>query len=127
MPPVETLHLPRPLVNQLLHQAQQSPGFSQGFVRRDRHGHYPCTALPMNADLVATSARVPAPGIFAFYRSSHTPLLVLTAQEAWALGQCTTLYLGVSLNTKGVLQLRAWRIDGSRLLETDVTITEAET
>ena len=33
-------------------------------------------------------------------------------------------FLGVSLGTKGVLQLRGWRIDGARFRELEVAIRE---
>lgn len=121
MPRTEALQLPRPLVNLLLHQAQYSPGFSQGFVLRDGHSGYKCVPLAPNADLIAAAAGTQTP--LAFYRSSSAPLPALTAEESAALANCTGLYLGVALDTKGVLQLRAWRIGRSQIQELDVAIT----
>lgn len=118
------LQLPRPLVNQLLHQAQQATGFSQGFVLRDAHGRYHCAPLPATADLGAAAARACPKLPFAFYRSSSTPLPTLNTKESAALGVCTTLYLGMALDTKGVLQLRAWQIDGPEPIELEVSIHE---
>lgn len=123
--PVETLQLARPLVNQLLHQAQLSPGFSQGLVLRDEHGHYQCRPLPTNADLSSPALRERWPAAFAFYRSSKTVLAPLIRQQLTTLSDITTLCLDIALDTKGVLQLRAWRLADGQTTQMDVSITEA--
>lgn len=121
----DTLQLPRILVNQLLRQAQRAAGLSQGFVIRDRRGDYQCEPLAANADLhtAALQARARAP--LAYYRSSNTPLPPLAAAQTAALASCTGLSLDIALDTKGVLQLRAWRLADGHATPLEVAITES--
>lgn len=121
--PVETMHLPRPLVNQLLHQAQQAAGFCQGWVYQDAHGRYRCAPLPANADFV-TQAHARDERLFAYYRASNQPLPLPSTQQLQALAKAVGLYLGVALDVKGVLQLRGWRIAAGRVAELDLAISE---
>lgn len=121
----DTLRLPRTLVNQLLRQAQRTVGLAQGFVLRDSRGRYQCELLPANADLhtAALQARAHAP--LAYYRSSNTPLPLLADAQTAALADCTGLFLDIALDTKGVLQLRGWRLAGGHVTPLEVTITES--
>lgn len=125
--PADTLHLPRTLVNQLLRQAQLAVMFSQGWVLRDPNGYFrPVTLAPDTGILEAAAGTLPNPP-FAFYRSSKLSQNALTSGEIAALSRCTSLYLDIALDTKGVLQLHAWRIVGTRATETAVTIKETTT
>ncbi|MDE2070791.1 MAG: hypothetical protein KGJ04_05965 [Gammaproteobacteria bacterium] len=121
----DTLRLPRTLVNQLLRQAQRAAGLSQGFVLRDRHGRYQCEPIAANADLrlAALQARAHAP--LAFYRSSNAPLSPLADAQTAALASCTRLSLDIALDTKGVLQLRGWRLANGHATPLEVAITES--
>lgn len=124
--PNETLQLPRPLVNQLLHQAQQAAGFSRGFVRRDANGRFQCRPLAAAADVTTASVSGCAPEPFAFYRSSNVPLPPLTAEQVAVLARCTSLSLDIALDTQGVLQLRAWRLANGQATPLDVGLMDSE-
>lgn len=121
------ISLPRTLVNRLLRMAQQGPGFSQGFVRNDAHAHFECVALLDGISLAAQIGHMKSHDTrrFAYYRAAHEPLPALTPVELTALVTCTALYLGIALDTKGVLQLYAWRLTDNRVIPLDVGITES--
>lgn len=121
----DTLRLPRTLVNHLLRQAQRAAGLSQGFVLRDRHGRYQCEPLATNADLHAAALRARTQAPLAFYRSSSAPLPPLADAQTAALADCTGLYLDIALDTKGVLQLRGWRLADGHVTPLAVAITES--
>lgn len=121
--------LPRPLVNQLLHAAQQTKSVSQGFILHRGHRHFSYAPLPANADLVRAAQQLCGQDerLFAFYRTSHHPLPPPAAAELQAIAGLVSIYLGIALDIKGVLQLRAWSIDGSGTVELDVAIREPGT
>ena len=121
----DPLRLPRTLVNQLLRQAQRARGLSQGFVLRDPQGHYHCQPVAPDADLhlAALQARAHAP--LAFYRSSGMPLPAPAKEQTAALAQCTGLCLDIALDTKGVLQLRCWRLADGHAAPLEIAITES--
>ena len=123
--PDKTLRLPRTLVNQLLRQAQQAAGVTQGFVFCEGSGRYRCEPVAANADLSAPAGRAQACTPVAFFRSSHAPLTPLAREQMAALGGRTTLFLDMALDTKGVLQLRAWRLADNQATALEVNITEA--
>ncbi|MGH8378477.1 MAG: hypothetical protein ACRER7_05935 [Gammaproteobacteria bacterium] len=125
----DALRLPRPLVNQLLHSAQQAVSSSQGFVLHHGTDHFLCAPLPADADLVQAARQLQkrAEQMFAFYRTSNKSLPPPAAAELQVIIAFVPLYLAVALDIKGVLQLRAWRIAGSRALELDVAISEPGT
>ncbi|MGH8283050.1 MAG: hypothetical protein ACRESE_04310 [Gammaproteobacteria bacterium] len=129
MPQTESLRLPRLLVNQLLHIAQQAVSFSQGFVLHHGSDQFLCAPLPADADLAQSVKQLQRRGkaMFAFYRTSNTALPPPGTAELHAIIEFVPLYLAVALDIKGVLQLRAWRIAGPRALEMDVAISEAKT
>ncbi|MGH8307231.1 MAG: hypothetical protein ACRER0_03080 [Gammaproteobacteria bacterium] len=128
MPQAESLRLPRPLVNQMLHIAQQAASFSQGFVLHHGTDRFLCAPLPANADLIQVAGQLQRRGerLFAFYRSSNRPLPPPDATEIQTIIESVPLYLAVALDIKGVLQLRAWRIAGSQASELDVAISETD-
>lgn len=123
--PDKTLRLPRPLVNQLLRQAQQATGFTQGFVFREGSGRYRCEPLAANTDLNAPAGQAQTRIPVAFFRSSHAPLTPLAREPIAALGGRITLFLDLALDTKGVLQLRAWRLTNNQTTALEIDITEA--
>lgn len=123
--PDKTLQLPRTLVNQLLRQAQLAAGLTQGFVFCESSGRYRCEPVAADADLSAAAGQAQARTAVAFFRSSHAPLTPLTREQMAALGGGTTLYLDIALDTKGVLQLRAWRLGDNQATALEVAITEA--
>jgi len=126
----EHINLPRTLVNQLLHAAQQHPsqvywGIISGHDGNPEH----CHAL--------NEGPQPSWQVFSTLRKALTQ----DQEQAWALYCSTTQeirvpnsselermkiprYLGISLGTRGVLQLRGWQIEDSQLRERDVMIRE---
>lgn len=62
---------------------------------------------------------------FAIYRSDPAELSMPDARALESLGIEVPYLLSISLGTKGVLQLRGWRIDGAQLTALDVGIRES--
>lgn len=86
-----------------------------------------CRPLPAAADLASAVAALraePTP-LFAFYRSSSAPAQTPAAQELRLLAGIVAFYLGIFLETKGVLQLRGWRLQGERPQAVDIHIAES--
>lgn len=123
--PDKTLRLPRTLVNQLLRQAQQAAGITQGFVFREGSGRYRCELVAANADLSVAARHAQARTPVALFRSSHAPLTPLAGEQMAAFSAHTALFLDIALDTKGVLQLRAWRLADNQATVLEINITEA--
>lgn len=123
------LNLPRPLVNQLLHIAQiASNGTSSGIIGvRDRTltRCYPLEYLDTNG-IAAAQRKLEASSeiVFAWYRVDSNGLKTPDVSDLQAIGISVPLLLGISLGTKGVLQLRGWRIEGQQLTGLDISISE---
>lgn len=81
--------------------------------------------LPTEADSLAATASALPDVPFAFYRSFKSGHNALTAGEIAALAKCASFYLEMSLDTKGVLQLRAWRLENSQATPLDVAIMDS--
>jgi len=130
-PQTNTLHLPRPLVNQLLHAAQLHPGrahwgvISRGDAPPDRCdalGQTPQDVSSALTDLVARIAKAGRQAWALYYCDPAAP----SAPDVQPLPQFgIPLLLTVSLGTKGVLQLRAWRMTAAPPQELEVGIREA--
>lgn len=94
--------LPRVLVTRLLRQIQRAE-------KPVGQGRIPATAG--------------TPGLY--WRLCEDPETPPAAAELARIAQAE-LYLAVCLNTKGVLQLRAWRLDGDgRVVSQEVGIRES--
>ena len=126
----EHINLPRTLVNQLLHAAQQHPsqvywGIISGHDGNPEH----CHAL--------NEGPQPRMQVYSMLRETLTQ----DREQAWALYCSTTReivapnsselermkiprFLGISLGTQGVLQLRGWQVEDSQLREREVMIHE---
>lgn len=132
----QTVRLPRTLVNDLLHQAQLSPMREIcGLVgRRDDN----CECYPLEtqdtdasvlfalnaceqlAALEALKARQQQ--LFAIYHSHpHAPALPAITDED-VVDFPDALYLLISLNTKGVLEMRGFDRQSGKLEEVDLII-----
>lgn len=104
--------LPRPLVLKLLHLAQVKPG--AGLIVR----------APDGGLTLAVSAEDTKSDIFAFYRTAPQ---AAPAEEDVARWQARTrLFLGVSVGTKGVLQLRGWQAGTAGLEPVEISLAEEE-
>ncbi|MEW5792162.1 MAG: Mov34/MPN/PAD-1 family protein [Pseudomonadota bacterium] len=128
------IRLPRTLVNQVLAQAQQHPGEEVcGLI--GARGEQPTTLYPVPNRLhdprrfaMDESAQIDAfrtmrdsgETLFAIYHSHpHAPAYP-SATDLAESAYPEALYLIVSLNTKGVLELRAFRLEGKKVEEMDI-------
>ncbi|MGD0960455.1 MAG: M67 family metallopeptidase [Methylomonas sp.] len=134
------INLPRKLTNQLLHLAQTSPEQEIcGLIGADRDGLpincYPipnAAATPHNRFLLDGSRQIAAmqtmrdrqETLFAIYHSHpHAPAIPSLADIEEA-GYPEALHLIISLNTKGVLELRAFRIVEKSAVELNLNLIE---
>ena len=124
------ISLPRILVNQLLHAAQSAPdsirwGIISGRDGKPEHCHglngSPPPAMHTIRALQQTLAQ-DGERVWALYCSDPGEIYVPNPSELARLS--VPRFLGVSLGTKGVLQLRGWWTDGARLRELEVAIRE---
>lgn len=124
------LPLPRPLVNQLLHAAQSAPDSLRWGIIGAR-GRTPMHCYPLaGVDAKSISAarhQLERQGetLFAAYRTDAGDAQAPDLTGLDALGIRISLVLGISLGTKGVLQLRGWRVEAQRLVALEVSIRES--
>ena len=140
MNPTE-ISLPRKLTNQLLHQAQISPDVEIcGLIGANAHGQ-PCTCYPItnSADtpqqrfLLDASQQIAAmkqirdkgETLFAIYHSHPKTPAIPSAFDIEQAVYPEALHFIISLNTKGVLELRAFRIAEKRIHELSLNLIEA--
>lgn len=126
----DTIHLPRALVNQLMHQAQIAPeGKMTGFIGA-RDGQ------PRSFQLTATGAPARAPAIKALQAQGETLFAILNShpdspaepsgEELSDLEFPDIPQFIISLKTKGVLELRGYtRISAADWQEVELVLTEA--
>ncbi len=124
------ISLPRILVNQLLHAAQSAPdslrwGIIGARSRTPMHC-YPLAGVDAKS-ISAARHQLERQGetLFAAYRTDAGDAQVPDLTELDALGIRVPLVLGISLGTKGVLQLRGWRIQAQRLVALEISIRES--
>ncbi|MDH5358709.1 MAG: M67 family metallopeptidase [Gammaproteobacteria bacterium] len=130
------VHLPRTLVNQLLHLAQLSPEQEIcGLIGR-RDGH--CECYPI--DNAATDASVlfalnaseqiaaiksmheQGQELFAIYHSHPSAAAVPSLKDIEEADYLDALYLIISLNTKGVLEMRAFYLRDQKVEEIELSL-----
>lgn len=132
--------LPRKLTNQLLHLAQLSPEQEIcGLVAADSNG-IPCTCYPIsnnaptpsNRFLLDPSQQIAAmkqirdkqQSLFAIYHSHPTAPALPSATDIDQASYPDVVHLIISLNTKGVLELRAFRIAEQQVTELGLSLVE---
>jgi len=133
----ERIHLPRPLINQLLHHAQRSPaaevcglvGAKAGVAVRC----YPVANVaadprrlfamdPAQQIAALRALRNRGEELFAIYHSHpSTPPLPSTTDLAQA-AYPEALYLIISLQTRGVLEMRGFRLKDGTVAEVELEI-----
>jgi len=124
------ISLPRILVNQLLHAAQSAPDSTRwgmiGARGRTPAHCYPLTDLDAKS-VSAARHQLERQGetLFAAYRTDAGDAQAPDLTGLDALGIHVPLLLGISLGTKGVLQLRGWRIQAQRLVALEISISES--
>lgn len=127
--PAPVLLLPRSLVNRLLHIAQTAVnGSTWGLIGA-------CNATPVHcypfahldvANVIAAQSRLKQQGdnLFALYRTDAGEVQAPDMNGLDTSGISVSLFLDISLGTKGVLQLRGWRIQARQLVPLDMGISE---
>ena len=109
-----TIRLPRTLVNELLHEAQLSPQQEiSGLI--GRHGQR-CMCYPV--DSVKTDASV----LFALSASEQLAALKEMKERKDVADYPQALYLIISLNTRGVLEMRGFQKHGQNIEEVNLII-----
>ena len=129
--------IPRNLVNQLLQHAQQNEGCEIcGFISCKQDN--PVRVYPVR-NIAATPAcrymmdpadqinamrlmRERNEKLFAIYHSHPASPAIPSAIDVKEAGYPDALYLIISLNTKGVLEMRGFRIAGDDVKELELTI-----
>lgn len=134
---MEAVILPRQLVNQVLHQAQTTPEVEVCGLIAARNGR-PVRAVAVSnisdqpqrlfamdpASQIDALRRMREQGetLFGIYHSHpHSPA-VPTATDLAQAGYPEALYLIVSLNTRGVLEMRGYRLRDSQATEVRLEI-----
>ena len=138
--PDEPVLLPRPLINQLLHHAQSSPDTEICGLIGARDGHpascYPVRNVapqPERRYLLDPEEHIGAlrtmherrEQLFAIFHSHPAAPAEPSATDLELSAYPDTLHLIVSLNTKGVLELRGFRISPEkRASEVGLTVEQ---
>ena len=130
--------LPRELVNQMLAQAQQQPQEEICGLIAARDGR-PCAIYPVpnrlhslhrfrmdEAEQIAAFRHMREAGqtLFAIYHSHPRAAAVPSVTDLKESSYPDALYLIVSLNTKGVLELRGFRLADHRAEEVTLGLGE---
>jgi proteasome lid subunit RPN8/RPN11 len=137
MMPTE-IQIPRKLANQLLHLAQQSPdaeicgliGSKEGLAQQC----YPIKNIaehPQHRFLLDASQQIAAMSqiresnqeLFAIYHSHPTAPALPSSEDLALSAYPAALYLIISLNTKGILEMRGFKINQESAQEIPLTLT----
>jgi len=137
MMPAE-IQIPRKLANQLLHLAQQSPNLEVCGLIGSKAGlaqHcYPINNVAKNPAqhfLLDTSQQISAMSkmrenkqeLFAIYHSHPTAPAVPSSEDLALAAYPAALYLIISLNTKGILEMRGFKINKDSAQEIPLTLS----
>ncbi|MGR9036474.1 MAG: Mov34/MPN/PAD-1 family protein [Gammaproteobacteria bacterium] len=133
------IHIPRKLTNQLLHLAQLSPNVEICGLVGGKNGA-PCTCYPVDnvanhpeqrflldpKQQIAAMADMRNQGeeLFAIYHSHPTSPAVPSAIDLEQAAYPDALYLIISLNTQGLLEMRGFQIDSRKAVEIPLTLGE---
>ncbi|WP_297814039.1 M67 family metallopeptidase [uncultured Methylophaga sp.] len=132
----ETVQIPRTLVNQLLHQAQLSPSQEVcGLVgQRDEQSEcYPIENVATDASVLFAlnaseqlaafkSMKQKGQTLFAIYHSHPSSPPVPSEIDIEEANYSEALYLIISLNTKGVLEMRGFYLSDGNPQEVELII-----
>lgn len=135
----ETVLIPRKIANQLLHAAQIEPdrevcgllGAQGGIVSR----YYPvqnCDAHPEQRFLLDARQQIAAmremrergEQLFAIYHSHPSAPAEPSSADLEAASYPEALHLIISLNTKGVLEMRGFRLAPPEIREVELVMSE---
>lgn len=133
----EPLILPRPLVQKLFAHAQSEPGAEVcgliGAIDGEARSHYPVPnrapepnrlfEMDEQAQIAAMKAmRERGEELFAIYHSHPAAPPEPSDRDNAEIGYPEAWYLIISLNIKGVLEMRAWRMEDGGFREYRVKI-----
>ena len=136
MMPTE-IQIPRKLANQLLHLAQQSPtleicgligsqnGLAQHCYSIDNVAHHPQQQFLLDAkQQIAAMSKMRELGqdLFAIYHSHPTAPALPSSEDLALSAYPAALYLIMSLNTKGILEMRGFKINQDSAQEIPLTL-----
>lgn len=126
------IYLPRALINRLLHQAQSSPDSEIcGFIGARNGKPSTCYAVRNIAEHPAVrfqmdpseqidalrTMRESQEELFAIYHSHPSASAELSATDLEQLSYPETLQIVISLNTKGVLEMRGFQVRAKSRIE----------
>ncbi len=136
---MESVALPRPLVNRLLADAQAHPEEEVCGLVGARDGHatslYPVPNVsddpgrlfdmdPKALIDAMRTLRERGESLFAIYHSHPHAPAVPSAEDLRQAAYPDAVYLIVSLNTEGVLEMRAWRLREGEAEEIELELEE---
>lgn len=135
----EEIHIPRKITNQLLHLAQQSPDQEVCGLISSKNG-LPARCYPINnvaeqpgqrfqldaSQQITSMASMRNQGeeLFAIYHSHPTAPAQPSNADLELAAYPDALYLIISLNTKGILELRGFRIEHKTAREITLAMSE---
>jgi len=135
------IQIPRRLTNELLHLAQLSPdaeicglvGGKNGIPHTcypiDNISHQPVNRYQLDAkQQIAAMKKLRDNGeeLFAIYHSHPAAPAEPSSFDREQAAYQDILYLIISLNTKGVLEMRGFRIENTQVYEVNLELTEEE-
>jgi len=135
----EEIQIPRKITTQLLHLAQISPEFEICGLFGSRNGlPSPCYPITNRAEQpqqrflldpaqqIAAMAGMRESGeaLFAIYHSHPTAPAQPSATDLAMAAYPDALYLIISLNTKGILEMRAFKIDAESATEIPLVLSD---
>lgn len=136
---MERVELPRPLAIQLLHAALQAPGVEVCGLVAARDS-MPVRVIPVRnvatdprnlfemdaRELIDAAKAMRANGeeLFAIYHSHPDAAPVPTRTDLERSGHPEKLHLIISLQVKGVLQMRGWRFNGETSEAIEIGVQE---
>ena len=136
----DTIVLPRSLVTRLLHQAQSRPDYEVCGLIGARNGKpvsvYPVANVapdparhfemdPKGQIQAMKAMRERGETLLAIYHSHPSAPPFPSAEDLEAVSYPEALSLIISLNTKGVLEIRGFHLDGRQPEEVELVMEEA--
>ena len=133
------IHIPRKLTNQLLHLAQISPTTEICGLIGGKNGApttcYPVSNIAENPEKrfllngkeqidAMASMRDHGEKLFAIYHSHPTAAAEPSARDLEEAAYPEALYLIISLNTKGILEMRGFKIADKKATEIALLLSE---
>jgi [CysO sulfur-carrier protein]-S-L-cysteine hydrolase len=135
----EEIHIPRKLTNQLLHLAQISPDTEICGLIGGKNGVpitcYPVSNIAEHPDqrflldakqqiAAMTAMREQGEELFAIYHSHPTAPATPSTTDLEQAAYPGALYLIISLNTKGILEMRGFKIADNDAVEIALLLSE---